>query len=107
MKFLPLCNPSQAIEISKRIPTFTEAQLEKYEKRYAFENADPDEHYQQWLATYHPNHCSSGKAEITSSSTETVLIPAPSSSAAYKKVISNQHSSTQMPAVKVNHMVEC
>ena len=101
LKFLPLCNPSpRAIEISKRIPTFTEAQLEKYEKRYAFENADPDEHYQQWLDTYHPNQSSSGKAEIKSS-TETVLIPVPSSSVACKKVISSQHSSTQMPAVKV------
>ena len=33
LKFLPLCNPSpRALEISKRIPTFTQAQLEKYEK---------------------------------------------------------------------------
>ena len=33
LKFLPLWNSSpRAIEISKRIPTFTEAQLEKYEK---------------------------------------------------------------------------
>ena len=41
------------------------------------------------------------KASITSSSTETVLIPVPSSSVACEKVLSNQRPSTHMPAVKV------
>ena len=41
------------------------------------------------------------KASITSSSTETVLIPVANSSVTCEKVLSNQRPSTHMPAVKV------
>ena len=106
LKFLPLCNPSpRALEISKKIHTFTQAQLEKFEKRFEAENGGPDEQYQQWLDTYHPSHTSlSGKSTeetITLSTTKTVMIPVPNSSVACEKVLSNQDPSVQMPAVKV------
>ena len=103
LRFLPVCNPSPKLETSKKVPTFTQDQLEKFEKRFAIENAEPDDQYQQWLDTYHPKPTCSEKSikeSVAPSDSKTVLIPVPTSSVACEKVLSKHGPSTKIPSFK-------
>ena len=91
------------METSKRVPTFTQDQLEKFEKRFAIENAEPDDQYQQRLDTYHSKPTCSEKSikeSIAPSDSKTVLIPVPTSSIACEKVLSKHGPSTKIPPLK-------
>ena len=85
-------------------------QLEKFEKRFAIENAEPDDQYQQWLDTYHPKPTCSEKSikeSVAPSDSKTVLIPVPTSSVACEKVLQNMALVQKFHLLKQSHLKEC
>ena len=78
MKFLPLCSPTphtQALQVAKEVPVFTQQEFEDFEKKYEEESAKSNVRYNQWREMYHPL---STEANPTESATgNKVLIPAP------------------------------
>ena len=56
--FIPLCSPMpSALEKPRKLPTFTEVELERFQDRYELEAQNPQDgnRYQQWVKMYHPD----------------------------------------------------
>ena len=78
LKFLPLCSPAphkQALQVAKEVSTFTQQQLEDFEKRYTEETAETNARYNEWREMYHPS--STEPRHTKSAECNRVLIPAP------------------------------
>ena len=78
--FIPLCSPMpSALEKPRKLPTFTEVELERFQDRYELEAQNPQDgnRYQQWVKMYHPNQ--QIEQPDTTSSAMKVLMSAPSS----------------------------
>ncbi|XP_065893476.1 uncharacterized protein [Dysidea avara] len=76
--FIPLCSPMpSALEKPRKLPTFTEVELERFQERYELEAKNPqaDNRYQQWVKMYHPDQ--QIQEPDTTSSTVKMLMPAP------------------------------
>jgi len=56
--FIPLCSPMpSALEKTRKLPTFTEVELERFQEIYELEaqNSQDGNRYQQWVKMYHPD----------------------------------------------------
>ena len=51
LKFLSVCSPTphkQALQVAKKVSTFTQQELEDFEKRYTEETAETNACYNEW-----------------------------------------------------------
>ena len=100
LPFIPLCSPlpqAKGLEVSTKLPAFTQEQLQRFEKRFEAES-EPDEEYKRWMDLYHPQ--TSRKPPIESNTAPSLVsFSIPASTSVLQKQLS-EAASTSLPKTR-------